>query len=189
MKSDRRQRQQHVTGPYLFTVDYLFSVGNSNNEASHIILAGGIKIGHLRRLAAQQNAAISATATGYAFDDTGNNFGQKFSSGDIVKKEERPRPLHKDVVHTMIDKIASDCVVNAGEEGNLQFRPDAIRGSHQHRMLQIRESSVKHSSEASYFGKSSLVECLPGEFFDFVSRACSRVDINACVAVGDGFSH
>src|SRR6267142_6889003 len=173
----------------MFPVNYFFPVGNSNNEAGHIIFSCGIEIRHLRRLAAKQNAAILATTIGYAFDDTVNNFGQKFSSGDVVKEEERPRALHQDVVHAMVDEVASDCVVNPGKESNLKFRPHSIRGSHQHRMLQIRKSSVKHPAKASYFGKRSLVESLPREFLDFVSGACGRVDINAGVAVGDGFSH
>ena len=123
-----------------------------------ISVAGFTLASALCRFPAKEDATIFATTVGHAFNDTSNNFGKKFSGGDVVKKEEWSRSLDQDVIHAMIDEVASDGVVNASEESNLEFCPDSVRRSHQNRMLQIREGAIKHPTETAYFGERAVVK-------------------------------
>jgi hypothetical protein len=89
----------------------------------------------------------------------------------------------------MVDEIATDCVVNSAHESNLQLSTDAVSGSNQHRLLQLRESAVKHSAEATYFRERPLIECAPGQLFNPVGRTCRRINVDTGVAVSYGLSH
>ena len=131
----------------------------------------------------QQHATVLTAAIRHAFDDARNNIRRQLSRRDVIEKEKRARALDQNVVDAMIDEIASDRVVYAGRKRDLQVRADAIGGRDEHRLRQVRESAVKHSTEASDFGKRSLVESSACEFFDLVSRACGGVDVHTRVAV------
>jgi hypothetical protein len=52
---------------------------------------------------------------------------------NVIKKKERLRSLHKNVVDAVIDQVASDRVVCSGSESDLEFGADSVRGCDQHR--------------------------------------------------------
>src|SRR5438067_4056026 len=153
MQTDRRQTEQNIAGPNCPTVNNLFSIDDAHNETGNIIFTVGIEARHLSGFAAEQHAAIFATAVGDAFDNVGDRVRRKLAGGDVVEKEERPRALYQNIVDTVVDEIASDRVVNSGGERNLQFRADAVCGSNQHRLAQVWERSVEHAPEAANLGQ------------------------------------
>jgi hypothetical protein len=89
----------------------------------------------------------------------------------------------------VIDKIATDCVVNSGGKSNFQLRANSICGRNQDGLFEIRESAIKHPTEASDFGKRSLIERASRELFDLVGCACRRVNIDTSIAVGNWLCH
>src|SRR5437763_15724597 len=59
-----RQTEHNVTGSNCTAVNNLFSIDDAHNETSHVIFAVGIEARHLSGFAAEQHAAIFATAVG-----------------------------------------------------------------------------------------------------------------------------
>src|SRR6185436_17987110 len=100
------------------------SIDHPNDESSYIVFALSVKAGHLSRLAPEQNTTIFTASVGDAFDDARDSFRREFSGGDVIKKKERPGPLHKNVVDAVIDQVASDRLVHAGSERDLEFGAD-----------------------------------------------------------------
>ena len=61
--------------------------------------------------------------------------GRQSSGRQIVEKEQRPRPLHQDVVDAVIDEIHTDRVVDAGHERHLELGADAVGAGDEHGIL------------------------------------------------------
>src|SRR6185369_1742886 len=155
------------------SIDNLLSIDDTDDESSYIVFAFSVKAGHLSRLAAKQNTTIFPASVGDAFDDAGDSFRREFSGGDVIKKKERPGPLHKDVVDAVIDQVASDGVVRSGSESDLEFGADTVRGCDQHGLTHLWKCAIKHSAKRPDFGKRAVVESRARQFFDLFGRAVS----------------
>ncbi len=53
-----RQTDDNVTGTDIFSSDQLVAVHNADDEAGKIVFPVGVEAGHLRRLAADERAAV-----------------------------------------------------------------------------------------------------------------------------------
>ena len=107
---------------------------------------------------------------------------EELTGGDVVEKEKRTGALDEYVVHTVIDEITADRVVNSSSKRNLEFCAHTISRCDENRLRHVRKRTVEHSAEASDFGKRPLVESRAREFFDSISCACRGIDIDTGVA-------
>ena len=131
----RRQADQHVAVGDAAAVDQRLAVDDADDEPGEIVLAVGVEARHLRRLAAEQRAAVLAAAAREAVDDLLGDVGLEAAGGEVVEEEQRPRALHEDVVDAVVDEIDADRAVLPGQERDLQLGADAVGARHENRLL------------------------------------------------------
>ena len=125
------------------------TIDDPDNKPGNVIFAVCVEARHLSSFAAEQHATIVATAGGDAFNDAGDSVRRELAGGNIVEKEKWARALDQNIVHAVVDQVATDCVVIAGREGDFQLGADAVGRRHQNRRAQVRKGAVKHSAEAT----------------------------------------
>ena len=84
---------------------------DADDEAGDVVLAVLVEAGHLRRLAAEQRAAVLAAGLGEAFDDLHGHIRIEPAGGEVVEEEERLGALDEDVVDAVIDEVDADRAV------------------------------------------------------------------------------
>ena len=104
---------------------------------------------------------------------------------EVIQKEQRRRPLHRDVVHAVVHQVFADRVVPPRQERHLQLRAHAVGGAHQHRLAIPRQ--LVHRAEAPDLGQHSGRKRLPRKLLDGGNGAVGLVDIHARVAVANWF--
>ena len=170
-------------------VDYLFTIDNPNDESRDVIFAFGIEARHLSRLAAQQHAVVGATPDRNSFNNAGDCVRCQLSGRDVIEKEERPRALDQNVVGAVIHEIASDGVVNASRERDLQFRTDAVRRCDERWLPHFGKRAVEHAAEAADFRERARVESGARKFLNLFGCAIRGIDVDAGISVSCGFRH
>jgi hypothetical protein len=135
VQTGRLQADEHITRANRLSVNELMLVDDADNEASDVVLAGGIEAGHFGGLSAEQRAAVVTAGAGDAGHDLFGDVGRQFSRREIVEEEEGPCTLNEDVVDAVIDEIGTYRVVPSGHERDLELRADAISARHHHRIL------------------------------------------------------
>src|SRR5205809_982260 len=158
VQANRGQSEHDIARRNSVTVDYLLAIDNAYDESGNIVFAVRIKSRHLRCLATQQRATILTTTVRDALDDARNGFRRELASCDVIEKEKRTRALHQNVVDAMVHEVATDRIVNAGREGDLQFGSNAIRGCDQHRLPHLGKRAVEHAAEAANLRKRPRIE-------------------------------
>src|SRR5207247_9731084 len=68
---------------------------------------------------------------------------------EVIKKEERFRPLHEYVVDAVVDEIDADRIVHTGHEGDPQLRADAVGARDEHRIAQRRRAEPEQAAETT----------------------------------------
>src|SRR4051795_4866822 len=101
------------------TVDHFRSINYAHDEAGHVILSIGIEAGHLRRLSAKQHCAVIPTSISDSRDYVCHCFGFELAGRNVIEKKQRPRTLDQNVVHTVIDEVSANRIVNACEKRDL----------------------------------------------------------------------
>ena len=147
--------------------------------------AAGIQPRHLRRLAADQRAAVLLAAARDPAHHLRRHLRIQFSHREVVQEKQRHGALHRDVVDAVVHQVFAHRAVPAGQERHLQLGADAVGGTHQHRLAITRQ--LVHRSEAADFGQDAGGERLPREFLDGGNGAIGLVDIHARVAVANWF--
>ena len=104
---------------------------------------------------------------------------------EIIEEEQRHRALHGDVVDAVVHQVFADRVVPAGEEGDLQLGADAVGGADQHRLAESGELVAR--AEAADVGQHACVNVCARKLLDGGDGAVGLVDIDAGVAVRNGF--
>ena len=118
MQANRRQRKQNIARLNRLSINYLFTIDHTDDEAGDVVLACVVEARHLSRLSTEQNATDFPATVRNSFNDICHNICGKFSSGNVVKKEERTCALDQDIVDTVIDEIATNRVVDSSCEGD-----------------------------------------------------------------------
>src|SRR5437870_8582456 len=149
VQANRGQSEHDIARRNSVTVDYLLAIDNAYDESGHIVFAICIESRHLGCLAAKQCATILTTTVRDALDDARNGFRRELAGRNVIEKKKRARALHQNVIDAMVHEVATDRIVNAGREGDLQFGADAIRGSYQHRLPHLGKRAVEHAAEAA----------------------------------------
>ena len=139
-------------------VDDSWFIDDADDKSGQVVFARRIKIRHLRRFAAEQNAAVFSARPRHALDDRCRHIGLELSGREVIQKKERACTLDENVVDAVIDQIGTDRVVNAGLKGEFQLGPDAVRRSDEYRLGHIGKRPRKHPAKAADLGQRPLVE-------------------------------
>ena len=93
---------------------------------------GCVHARHLRRLAAEQRAAVRGARVGHRADDAREHRGIDPRGREVVEEEERLRAHRKRVVHAVVDEVGADDLVPVEKARDLQLRADAVGRRDQH---------------------------------------------------------
>ncbi len=137
-----------------------------------------IEAGHLRRLAAEQRAAVLTARARHAADDLFGHGGQQAPRREVVEEEERRRTLHEDVVHTVVHEIRTHRVVPLRQKRDLQLRADTVSARHQHRFAEPHAGEAEQPSEGADLRQNARRERAAGEALDAANGFVAGVDID-----------
>src|SRR5207237_4342744 len=107
---------------------------DAHGEAGQIVLARGVEVGELGRLAADQRAAGPLAALDDAGHDRLHPRGVEPRDPDVVEEVEGGGAVDQEIVHAHGHEVDPDRVVPVGEEGDLQLAADAVGGGDEHRL-------------------------------------------------------
>ena len=142
--------------PHPGSVEDLVPPHDPHDEASQVVLVGGVEVGHLGRLAPQQRAPVLLARLGHPGDHVGDHHFVHGPQGEIVQEEERPGTLDQDVVHAVVDQVLPHGVVATDQEGHLQLGPHPVGAGDQDRALHVPGHRVQ-STEQSKLGEGVFV--------------------------------
>src|SRR5262245_61889670 len=98
MHAGRGEPYHHVAALDVGAREQRVALGGTHREAGEVIVAVVIEARHLGGLAAYERTAGLAAARRHALDHLRTDLGSELSTGKIVEKKKRLRPLHHDVV-------------------------------------------------------------------------------------------
>src|SRR5688572_30889514 len=104
MEAGARKRDEDILLAYPFGAQNVPFIHISDDEPRQVVIRGDIDTRHLRRLAAEEGAAVLPAARGDAADDRLSDVGVEAAERDVVEKEQRARTLDEDVVDTVVDQ-------------------------------------------------------------------------------------
>ena len=111
---------------------------------------------HLRRLPADQRAAVGAAAARDARNHRRRDRCVQFPDCEIVQEKQRPRALHRDVVDAVVHQILAHRVVPSGEKRDLELGADAVGRTHQHRLAEAGQ--LERGAEGADIGEHAARE-------------------------------
>ena len=184
MEPARRERDRHAPLLHARAVDDLLPRDDADREAGEVVLAVGVHARELRRLAAEERAPRLLARAGDAADDRLGDADVELAGGEVVEEEERARAAGDDVVHAHADEVEADRVVDAGGEGDLELRPDAVGAAHEDGLLDVGGDAAEPGEAADvadHLGDAGHLR----ERLDALDELVARVDVDAGVTVGD----
>ena len=132
-----------------------------------------------------QGAAVRAAGLADALHDGLDDVVFELAGGEVIEKEERRRTLHGDVVHTVVDQVLADGVMDAKLEGDLQFGADSVGARDQDGLGKLIEVEREEAAEAADLRQHLLVEGLARQHLDALFALLAAGDIDACVRIAD----
>ena len=165
-------------------VEQLRPVHDAHDRAREVVVALGVHPRHLRRLAAEERAAVLAAGEREALEDFSDDLGPHLPRRDVVEEEERTRALDEDVVHAMVDEILSDRAVDSRGDRDLHLRADAVGRSDEERVGHPGEIRAEEAAEAPDVADDALRERGADRLLRAGDGAHLRVDVDAGVRVG-----
>ena len=105
---------------------------------------------HLRRLAADQRAAVRCTAAGESLDDLRKNVWLQLTSPEVIEEEKGLGSQHCNVVHAVVHQVFANRVVAIHREGNLQLRTHAIDARDEDRLLKLPGVESEQAAEPTH---------------------------------------
>ena len=181
------QPDQHVARLDARAGDHLVAVHRAHDEARQVVLAVGVEAGHLRRLAADQHAAVGLAGVGQPADHALDHLGVELAGGQVVEKEERRRALHGNVVHAVVHQVGAHGVVQAQLEGHLQLGSHAVGRADQDGLLPALHVQPEQRAEAADSAQHIAIKGLLRQVLDALLGAVAAAEVDAGVGVGHGF--
>ena len=161
-------------------------IHDAGGIAGQVVFIFGVEARHLRGLAADEGSSRLPAAVRHALDDLGDALGHVLAAGDVVQEEQGLGAAADDVVDAHGDAVDADGIVLVHQEGDAQFRTDAVGAGDEDGLAHAGEVGGEQSAEASdvshnAFGVGAL-DAFLHEFHGFVARG----DVHAGSGVGFG---
>ena len=113
------------------------------------------------------------------------NPGGLFHVGSVEEKK-RPRALHQNVVHAVVDEIAAHGVHDSGLEREPQLGAHPVRAGNEYRFAILfhvqLEQRAKTAESREHFGTPGAAR----DALDIRDQRIAGVDIDARILVGEG---
>ena len=181
----RGQAEEDVTDLDGFAGNDAVAVDRADDGAGEVVLAVGVEAGHLRRLAADQGAAVGAAGLADALHDGLDDLVVELAGGQVIEKEERRGALHGDVVDAVVDEVLAYGVVDAQLEGDLELGADAVGRRDQDGVGKFFEIEREQAAEAADLREHMAVEGLARQHLDALLAAVGAGDVDPGVGVAD----
>src|ERR1043165_8991820 len=183
VRAGARQADEDVALAHVPAGDHLRLVDDADDEAGHVVVVVAVEARHLRRLPADEGAAVLAAGAGGAAADVGHHRRPQFSGGEVVEKEQRPRALDEDVVDAVADEVVADGVVDLHRLRDAELRADAVGRGDEDRVFDAVELRAKEAAEGADVGEDVRREGAAGDAPDLAKGLVLRVDVHARVAI------
>ncbi len=138
LKAAGREADDDVSGADGLARDELALLHATDDGADEIVFAGGIKAGHLSRLAAEKSHLVLLAGLAETGDHVLELDGIDLGRADVVHEEERLRALNEDVVDAVVDDVLADSVVLVHHRGNLELGADTVSRRNEDHALACR---------------------------------------------------
>ena len=181
----RRQAEQHVACGDPRAWQQCAAFRRTDGETGEVIVAAGVKAGHLGGLAADERAAGFPAACGDAGHDLGADMRRQLSGGEIIEEEQRLGALDDEVVDAHGHQIDADGGVPSGLDRDLDLGADTVIGRHQHRVAEARRLEVEQSTKAADLGVGAGAGRGPDQRLDRLDHGIASVDIDARLRIGE----
>ncbi len=158
------------------------ALDDADGEARQVVLTGGVQVGELRGLAADEGAAREPAAGDDALHDRLDARRVKTRGADVVEEIEGLGAVDEDVVDAHGDEIDADRVVAVGEERDLELAADAVGGG-DHDRLAVARGHAHEGSEAAHAREDLGTRAGAREGRDAADRVLAGVDVDAGRAV------
>jgi hypothetical protein len=112
-------------------VQRLVLLDDADDGAGEVVVAMLVESRHLRRLAARERHVVRAAAARDALDDPRDLAHGESGARDVVHEGDRPRGVHQDVVHAVVDEILAHRIPAARLQRHHHLGADAVRAEHQ----------------------------------------------------------
>ena len=126
------QADEDVALPHGSRVEDPVDRDAADEEAGQVVGARGVHPRHLRRLAAEERAAVHLARVGDRADHPAEDLRLERGRREVVKEEQRIGAHREGVVHAVVDEIGSDALVPIEQPRELELRPDAVGGRDEH---------------------------------------------------------
>ena len=183
-----RQPDQRVPRPHPVRRRAPLLLHHAHDEAGQVVVPGGVEVGHLGRLAAQQRAAVLPAPRRHPRHHLRDHPGLEHAHPDVIEEEERARALDQDVVHAVVHEVVPHRVVLPGAHGHLQLGPHAIRARYQHGRAQTGRDA-EEPAERARLRQHALDGRGRHQLADPPFRALGDLAVHPGVAVAQTLSH
>ena len=179
VKTSRGQSNHDVADRDAAAINQRLSVDGTDDKAGEIVLAVGIKAGHLRSLTTDEGATVLTTRAREAVDDVLDDVGLQASGCEVIQKKQRPGALDKDVVDAVIDEIDADRAVLVGKERNFELGADSVGARHENRILPCARVEAKEPAKRADLREYSGGKRRLRQAFDAANGLVGRIDVDA----------
>ena len=110
-------------------------------------------------------------------------FDIQFSGGEIIKKEQRFRPLNQNIVDAHGHKIDTYSIVPVEQRGKLEFCPHTVGGRNKYRRFHALKLGPEQPSESPDVGYDTRDAGGSNQRFYAGNQLIAGIDIDPCISI------
>ena len=187
MQAGRGKPNNNVTGFNRLAGDDALALDHADDKSREIVFPFGIKTGHLRRLAANQRAAVMLAGFCEPFNHFFCHARIELTRSQVIHKEHGRGALHRDVVYAVVHEVRADGMVNFHLKGKLQFGSDAVDAGDEDGIDVLGLINREQSPEAPDLAEHAFGEGFVGQVLDALLSPIGLIDIDASISVRNRF--
>jgi len=182
------ESDKHVARHDVSAIDDRIVLDHADAESGQIVVGVGVHPRHFRGLAADEGHAGELAAARDALENLQCHTLVELSGGVVVEKVQRLGALHDDVVGAHGDQIDADATVSIAIDGESQLGADAVGARDEHRSAIAIHRQLEEPPESAQLRDDARSSGAPGERLDVLDETIAGVDVDAGIAIGQGFS-
>src|SRR5215470_16349546 len=184
-----RKREKRVAGLDTFSSEQIFSLDCADDESRKIVFTGLVEARHFRGFAPDESTTRFAAGAAHAIHQLLDDVRIHLAERQIIQKKERLGALHQNVVHAVIDEIATDGGMNVHGHGDFQLGADAIGTGNKNRLLEFLRVESEERAKAADAAEHSVRESARRKMADALLGFIRYGDVDSCVGVFHGVTH
>ena len=191
MHATGTQTNNHIALLHALRINRAVHVHHAHGETGDVKITRLINVGHLGALAANQRATGNLATNGDALNNAGGFLRTNSAEAQVIKKEQRLRALHNEIVHIHGHAINADGIKPTHFNRKHNFGSNSVGARHKNRVLVIAlehflfEVQAKHGGETSVGAKHARRMRAPQRGLDEINHGVARVHVHARLCVGE----